>query len=748
MADEEVDWDDLDEWRGGEGSLVAKDEDVLSLAGAEGEVEGETAEDQAKEKSPRKAENKPPTGPPRAPPTGPRRSLARNPNQVEPPTGPPPISDKGQDKIEDDDLPEGWTKVMSNTHKIPFYYHKTTKTTVWVKPTADTLTEDRPPSPPAPPPNDTQVKEQNQVTTVEKTESSPVTPANVDEVASAYANRKVVQSAQGQNGEQAMRPPPPTGPSNWRPDERRRARSRSPGRDSVKRPRGNRDEGNDMIRNDRNGRVDSPPLSARFTEKQRFNEMRSQTQSTYRRVSRPASPPNLPPSATNPKFSTGYNNAPKSISRWGPQITPAPHRAPYIDSRPPAPPVTQTNEAKESKEDAPRNPLPLAQRISKGPITTTQEDALSTREKLREEARKAEETLKRIKEEQERLEREEAAKRAQTEPKRAAQVAQNGRESERSTYPPRFSQDRGGERFSDRDKDFRDRERPPPRDLQPTANTRTVHSAGYDSYRPAHPPSPVKRTREELFGPPTYTRHDQPRPRRMTPPPIRRSPPPVRRPDDFVARPMAAPPSLAERIRPRDLTDDRRLIDRVAEPMGGYPMSERDRELDRDRGRVTIHAERMSMDREPERKIELDRRTSYERPTIHAERMSVGVERPVDTNIRDRETVPPVIRMSLDSDRPRGFLSREREMERVGDRPSIHAERMSVDLPSRDNTSMDRNGDRGSRGPVDRPRERPGMSVDRERDMTFRERERRDRDVGREDDFHRPASYQRERWRP
>ncbi|EIW71257.1 hypothetical protein TREMEDRAFT_71103, partial [Tremella mesenterica DSM 1558] len=127
-----------------------------------------------------------------------------------------PISDKGQDKIEDDDLPEGWTKVMSNTHKIPFYYHKTTKTTVWVKPTADTLTEDRPPSPPAPPPNDTQVKEQNQVTTVEKTESSPVTPANVDEVASAYANRKVVQSAQGQNGEQAMRPPPPTGPSNWR----------------------------------------------------------------------------------------------------------------------------------------------------------------------------------------------------------------------------------------------------------------------------------------------------------------------------------------------------------------------------------------------------------------------------------------------------------------------------------------------------------------------------------------------------
>ena len=179
---------------------------------------------------------------------------------------------------------------MSETHRKPFYYHKATKKTVWIRPDATTA-EDRPQSPPAPPTQgqqsvsvaalSTETMRASEATTqtseapaaASRTNKTVVTPqgpkADIDVVANAYSRRQENQRSQApptRPARELVRDQPPQGPAGWRPDDRdgRRRRSRSPRRDDPKRVRPN----------DARGRGDSPPLSARLAERERMNEAR------------------------------------------------------------------------------------------------------------------------------------------------------------------------------------------------------------------------------------------------------------------------------------------------------------------------------------------------------------------------------------------------------------------------------------------------------------------------------------------
>ena len=141
-------------------------------------------------------------------------------------------------------LPEGWVRFESATHNRPFYYHQSSKTTVWQRP-VELVEQSRPESPAAPPePKPAQsfkVEEQVKEPTVTE-KRVPTGPAESDLVATAYASRR------------SKAPDLPRGPAKWsdgadayRP---RRERSPSPRDDPIKRFKGD------------DGRY-PPPLSAR-----------------------------------------------------------------------------------------------------------------------------------------------------------------------------------------------------------------------------------------------------------------------------------------------------------------------------------------------------------------------------------------------------------------------------------------------------------------------------------------------------
>ncbi|OWT36670.1 hypothetical protein J008_05519 [Cryptococcus neoformans] len=525
-------------------------------------------------------------------------------------------------------LPSGWTAVMSKSHNRPFYYHKESNRTVWEKPTlpVEQLQETEPVTPASQPdPAPAEIQRKAEIKQTEKrVPSGPAaqTAAAVAADTSANEGNRNIASAYARRNAAPHAPAPSSGPIGPNPpqlqQQQRRTRARSPPPHMRGRPGPGHDDGNDAKRfKQEDGGRRTPPHAAPQGDYRRPAPMsypsrgqvpQNQTptgpaagrydgpRDRYDR-SGPAPPPSRgpigpppdargfdrrhpesrpPPRAAAPSVVQGANSAPISNNRWGQSTGPTTPSTsiPLSSSLPSAPIPTPIGgggggrrDVRDREGDYNSRPYPPpVSAPAPAPVSGAYDETPEAkRQRLREEARKAEEVLLKVKEEEARLEEEE---------RRRAE-----REREEKEREERGRVDRERERLRqldfERDRDLRERD----------FRERDVRDRDFDRRGPPPPLSrggerdrfdPIRRNEEDRRRPGDarmFPRGDRDgRDRRLGPPgpgPNNFGPPP-----DYPEPPrgggFGGGVPMRDRLGPRD-RDQRNMRDRDMD-RGGPPM--------------------------------------------------------------------------------------------------------------------------------------------------------------------------------